>query len=376
MHPVNLLDLNLEGLKQHLQTLSEKPFRALQLFKWIHQQGVDQFEQMTDISKNLRQRLQSTCTIQGPEIATEKQSSDGTIKWLMKLQDNNHIETVFIPEARRGTLCISSQVGCILNCSFCSTGKQGFSRNLAVFEIIGQLWQANRRLKVLYEAQTRPIISNVVMMGMGEPLLNFDAVVSALSMMRDDHGYGLSKRRVTLSTAGVVPEIDRLSVLADVSLAVSLHAPTNELRNELVPLNKKYPLAELIEACKRYVKGRAGRHITMEYVLLKGVNDTPQHAKALSSLLAGTASKINLIPFNPFVGSGYTRSTPMAIEQFRNILNKAGWVTTVRKTRGDDIDAACGQLVGRVLDRTHRQSRFLAKRLNDESRIPIQVQVA
>ncbi len=371
----NLLDLDRAGLGRYCEGLGERSFRADQLLKWIHQRGVVDFHQMTDVSKGFREHLAASCVVQAPEIAIEKQSTDGTVKWLMKLADNNHIETVFIPERTRGTLCISSQVGCILNCSFCSTGAQGFSRNLKLFEIIGQLWLARQRLKELAEAkglESPWVISNVVMMGMGEPLLNFDTVVQALSLMRDERAYALPRRRVTLSTAGVVPEMDRLSSVADVSLAVSLHAPDDALRNTLVPLNKKYPIATLMDACRRYVKGRVGRHITMEYVMLKGVNDSPLQAKALAQVLQGVPAKINLIPFNPFVGSDYVRSTPEAIDHFKHILHKAGWITTVRKTRGDDIDAACGQLMGRVQDRTHRQQRFLEK--CSKQAIPIVVQ--
>ncbi len=373
--PVNLLDLDRAGLLELCQSLGERSFRADQLLKWIHQRGVCDFAQMTDISKSFREYLSRFCVIQPPQMAVEKQSTDGTVKWLMKLEDNNHIETVFIPERRRGTLCISSQVGCVLNCSFCSTGAQGFSRNLKLFEIIGQLWFARQRLKELAAEKglENPwVISNVVMMGMGEPLLNFDTVVQALSMMRDDKAYALPRRRLTLSTAGVVPQIDRLSEVADVSLAVSLHAPEDSLRNILVPLNKKYPIATLMEACRRYVKGRAGRHITMEYVMLKGVNDSPAYAKNLAKVLQGTASKVNLIPFNPFPGSEYERSTPETIERFKQIVQQAGWITTVRKTRGEDIDGACGQLKGQVIDRTHRQQRFLDKSAQ-RAFIPLQV---
>ncbi len=370
----NLLDLDRAGLGRYCESMGERSFRVDQLFKWIHQRGVSDFGQMTDMSKKLREHLAASCVIEAPSIAVEKQATDGTVKWLLKLADNNHIETVFIPERKRGTLCISSQVGCVLNCSFCSTGAQGFSRNLKLFEIIGQLWLARQRLTELAKLQgieSPWVITNVVMMGMGEPLLNFETVIQALAIMRDEKAYALPRRRVTLSTAGVVPEMDRLSHLADVSLAVSLHAPDDGLRNTLVPLNKKYPLATLMEACRRYVKGRVGRHVTMEYVMLKDVNDSPLQAKALAELLKGVPAKINLIPFNSFVGSDYGRSSPEVIERFKQTLQRAGWVTTVRKTRGEGIDAACGQLKGRVQDRTHRQQRFLDK---CSKQIPLQVQ--
>ena len=370
---VNLLDFDLPGLTRYFESLGEKPFRALQIFQAIHQRGLDSFEAMTDLSQGLRARLTQDCCVQAPIVASEQQSRDGTVKWLLKLADHNHIEMVFIPERRRGTLCISSQVGCILNCSFCSTGKQGFSRNLSVFEIIGKLWQARHRLKMLDDPEHPRAISNIVMMGMGEPLLNFDALIAALSIMRHDKAYALSKRRVTVSTAGVVPEIDRLSSLIDVSLAVSLHAPSNDLRDQIVPLNKKYPIEPLMAACHRYVQARPGRHVTIEYVMLKGVNDSLAQARALATRLQGLAAKVNLIPFNPFFGSDYVCSTPETIEAFKQVLHRAGCFTTVRRTRGDDIDAACGQLVGRVLDRTYRQQRFLAKRSESMRAIPLQV---
>ncbi len=364
---VNLLDLEIKELTNFFVGLGEKPFRAQQVLKWIHRQGMDDFSQMTDLSKALRECLSSLCEIRAPLVVQEQCSLDGTRKWLIRLKDGNHIETVFIPEKDRGTLCVSSQVGCALNCSFCSTATQGFNRNLTTSEIIGQVWQASRRLKSI---QNNPeenvpfykcLITNVVMMGMGEPLLNFEAVVKALSIMRDDLAYALPRRRVTLSTSGVVPNIDRVSQEADVSLAVSLHAANDELRNRLVPLNKKYPISVLMEACKRYAAYKPGRHITMEYVMLRGVNDKKTDAKQLVKVLQGIPCKVNLIPFNPFSGTEYETSTVEAIDAFRMILVKAGLVTTVRKTRGSDIDAACGQLVGRIQDRTRRHAKFLAK---------------
>ena len=347
----NLLDLGMKELCDFFVGLGEKPFRAQQVLKWIHRHGILDFSLMTDLSKALRVRLPMLCEINPPEVVQEQCSADGTRKWLIRLNDGNHIETVFIPEKDRGTLCVSSQVGCALNCSFCSTATQGFNRNLSTAEIIGQVWQAARRCQ----------ITNVVMMGMGEPLLNFESVVKALSIMREDLAYALPRRRVTLSTSGIVPHIDRLSVEADVSLAVSLHAPNDILRNRLVPLNKKYPISELMQACKRYADFRAGRQITMEYVMLRNVNDKKEDAKQLARILQGIPCKVNLIPFNPFPGTEYQTSHAEAIEAFRVILIKAGLVTTVRKTRGGDIDAACGQLVGRIQDRTRRHEKFLAK---------------
>lgn len=424
---INLLDLDLQGLSQFFVSIGEPKFRATQVFKWVHQRGMNDFSMMTDLSKSLREKLPALCEIKAPEIVQEQSASDSTQKWLMQLEDGNKIETVFIPEKNRGTLCISSQVGCILNCSFCSTGKQGFNRNLTLSEIIGQVWQAKRRLvEIMAEApldawhtkdtilkrrdlkarqiieetleeddkddqedQNDPLvdqdnhfdnlndfsnraipsvrqsycstITNVVLMGMGEPLLNFEAVVKALSIMRDDSGYVLPKRRVTLSTAGVVPNIDRLKVESDVALAVSLHAPNDELRNVLVPLNKKYPIVELLAACRRYVEGERRRKITFEYVMLQGVNDTPVLAKQLAKILKDVPCKINLIPFNSFAGIEYERSYLKSIEEFQAILVQAGYVATIRKTRGMDIDAACGQLKGNISDKTRRNERWLQK---------------
>ena len=353
----NLLNLDQQGLKDFFASIGEKPFRATQLMKWIYQYGVDDFAQMTNLAKSLRENLVSHCEIVAPQISETQASSDGTIKWLMRLPDGNGIETVFIPEDDRGTLCISSQVGCILNCKFCSTAQQGFNRNLSTAEIIGQVWRANKELACIPRNERK--ITNVVLMGMGEPLLNFDNVVRAMNLMMDDHAYGLSHRRVTLSTSGVVPEIYHLKEVAGVSLAISLHAVTDKLRNELVPINKKYPIVELLQACREYVKGGPRRKITFEYVMLDGVNDSDDDARMLVRLLSHVPSKVNLIPFNPFPNTPYQCSKPKRIAAFRDILMQAGLVTTTRKTRGDDIDAACGQLAGEVQDRTRRQQRIL-----------------
>ncbi len=330
----------------------EKSFRASQLLQWIHQRGVGDFGLMTNLSKVLRTRLEASCEIRPPEIVHEQISSDGTCKWVLQTDAQNRIETVYIPEEGRGTLCVSSQVGCALECSFCSTARQGFNRNLSTAEIIGQLWVAQRELGI-------GAVTNVVLMGMGEPLLNFNHVVSAIDLMLDDHAYGLSKRRVTLSTSGVVPALDRLAEVSEVSLAVSLHAPNDELRDELVPINRKYPIRELLAACKRYVGRDARRKVTIEYVMLDGINDTPAHARQLVRLLSTVPSKVNLIPFNPFPGSDYRCSSRDTIQRFSEILQAGGLITTTRKTRGDDIDAACGQLVGKVTDRTRRTLRLV-----------------
>jgi len=308
---------------------------------------------MTNLSKVLRARLEDSCEIRPPEIVHEQISADGTCKWVLQTDAQNRIETVFIPEEGRGTLCVSSQVGCALECSFCSTARQGFNRNLSTAEIIGQLWVAQRELGI-------GAVTNVVLMGMGEPLLNFNNVVAAIDLMLDDHAYGLSKRRVTLSTSGIVPALDKLAEVSEVSLAVSLHAPTDELRDELVPINRKYPIRELLAACKRYVGRDHRRKVTIEYVMLDGVNDTPAHARQLVRVLSQVPSKVNLIPFNPFPGSGYRCSSREAIQRFSDILQAGGLITTTRKTRGDDIDAACGQLVGQVRDRTRRTIRLAA----------------
>lgn len=351
----NLLNMDRAALREYFTLLGEKPFRAEQVLQWVHHYGEAEFDAMTTISKVLREKLKTIAEIRAPEVVLDQCAADGTRKWLLRLDSGNSIETVFIPEAGRGTLCISSQAGCALDCSFCSTAQQGFNRNLTVAEIIGQVWVANRALK--RDPKGERIITNVVLMGMGEPLLNFDNVTRAINIMLDDVGYGLSKRRVTLSTAGVVPAIDRLHAVSPVSLAVSLHAPDDGLRDTLVPLNKKYPIAELLAACRRYVADEPRRRITFEYVMLDGVNDSPEQAHALVRLLREVPSKVNLIPFNPFPDTRYKRSSARAIERFRAILMEADLVTTTRKTRGDDIDAACGQLAGKVQDRSRRQQR-------------------
>ena len=352
---VNLLDFDRQALEAFFTAMGEKAFRASQVLKWIYQGGVDDFDDMTNLSKSLREKLKHQAEIRTPEIVTQQLSDDGTIKWLLRVDSGNCIETVFIPESDRGTLCISSQVGCALDCSFCSTAQQGFNRNLSTAEIIGQLWVANKAMQCLPRNQR--VISNVVLMGMGEPLLNFDNVVRAINLMMDDNAYGLSKRRVTISTSGVIPALQRLKQVSDVSLAVSLHAPTDELRDQLVPLNKKYPIKQLLAACKEYVAGAARRKVTFEYVMLEGVNDSPEQARLLVKVLQGVPAKVNLIPFNPFPGTHYRVSSQARIDKFRDILMQAGLMTVTRKTRGDDIDAACGQLAGKVLDRTKRQTR-------------------
>ncbi|MDP3828365.1 MAG: 23S rRNA (adenine(2503)-C(2))-methyltransferase RlmN [Polaromonas sp.] len=362
----NLLDYDLEGLAAFCGQLGEKRFRATQLFRWIHQKGATDFDQMTDLAKSLREKLAGAAHIQGLNPVSRHDSADGTIKWLFDVGAGDVIETVFIPEADRGTLCISSQAGCAVGCRFCSTGHQGFSRNLTTAEIIGQLWYAEHFLRK-HLGKTERVISNVVMMGMGEPLQNYAQLLPALRMMLDDHGYGLSRRRVTVSTSGVVPMMDRLAQDCPVALAVSLHAPEDELRSNLVPLNKKYPIAELLEACTRYQSAAPRDFITFEYCMLDGVNDQPEHARMLVELmrkhsLQGLACKFNLIPFNPFPASGLKRSDMPQVLAFAKILMDAGIVTTVRKTRGDDIDAACGQLAGDVQDRTGVQQRMATQR--------------
>ena len=354
---INLLDYDRAGLEAFFTARGEKPFRATQLMKWIYGQGVTDFAAMTNVSKALRAGLAAETSIRLPEIAADNVSDDGSRKWLFRLEDGNCIETVFIPEADRGTLCVSSQVGCMLNCSFCSTASQGFNRNLSTGEIIAQVWMAAYLLGQRPDAPRQ--VSNVVMMGMGEPLLNYDNVVRAIRIMLDDFGYGLSKRRVTLSTAGVIPAIQRLREDCDVSLAVSLHAPDDALRNELVPLNRKYPIGELLDSCREYV-GEGRRRVTFEYVMLAGINDTDRHARELVKCLRGVPAKVNLIPFNPFPATRYRRSDQSRIDRFFAILNRAGIVTITRRTRGDDIDAACGQLAGEFQDRTRRRERVQA----------------
>lgn len=359
----NLLDFDLDGLAAFCEQLGEKRFRATQLFRWIHQRGASDFDQMSDLAKSLREKLKNCAQVTGLQVISEHTSTDGTVKWLFDVGGGNAVETVFIPEEDRGTLCISSQAGCAVGCRFCSTGHQGFSRNLTTGEIIAQLWYAEHALRQRRGGDER-VISNVVMMGMGEPLQNYSALVPALRIMLDDHGYGLSRRRVTVSTSGVVPMIDRLAQDCPVALAVSLHAPNDALRDNLVPLNRKYPLQELLAACRRYLEHAPRDFITFEYCMLDGVNDQPEHARQLIDLVdrktpgGGVSCKFNLIPFNPFPASGLQRSSPASVSAFARFLNDAGIVTTVRKTRGDDIDAACGQLAGDVKDRTRVNERM------------------
>ena len=358
---INLLGLDRKAMEALFIEWGHKPFHARQVLKWIHKHGVTDFAAMTDLSKGTRTQLQEVAEVRAPEIIVEQPASDGTRKWVLELVCGNRVESVLIPDGERTTLCISSQVGCSLDCSFCSTAQQGFNRNLSVAEIIGQVWVAvhlgRLRTKNSGKSAYEQALTNVVLMGMGEPLANFDAVVSAMDIMQDDLAYGLSKSRVTVSTSGIVPAILDLKKVSDVSLAVSLHAPTDELRDQLVPVNKRYPLAELIPACKSYIEGDKRRKITFEYVMLDGINDSDKHAKALIRLLDGVPAKMNLIPFNPFPGSEYRCSTPERIERFRQILKASGLISITRKTRGEDIDAACGQLVGRVKDRSRRELR-------------------
>lgn len=369
----NLLDLDRTGLEDFFaDTLGEKRYRAHQVMKWIHHRHVTDFDEMTDLGKVLRAKLQVHAHVQVPQVHFDKPSTDGTHKWLLGMDGRNAIEAVFIPDKGRGTLCVSSQVGCALNCQFCSTATQGFNRNLSTAEIIGQVWVAAKHLGNVPHRQRK--LTNVVMMGMGEPLMNFDNVVRAMSVMRDDLGYGLANKRVTLSTAGMVPMIDRLAEESDVSLAVSLHAANDELRTELVPLNKKYPIAELMAACERYARRKPRESITFEYTMMKGVNDQPEHARELAKLMRRfdnavqmkDAAKVNLIPFNPFPGTRFERSTEADIRAFQKSLLDAQVLTMVRRTRGDDIDAACGQLKGQVVDRTRRQAEF-RKRLAEQA---------
>ena len=354
---INLLDFTSDKLKAFFLERGEKPFRATQLIKWIHQQGVDNFADMSNVSKALRAELDEIAEIKPLEVAIDDKSSDGTRKWLLRLDDGNCIETVFIPEEDRGTLCVSSQVGCALDCTFCSTARQGFNRNLTVAEIIGQVWLAKKILQP--DPESDRVISNVVMMGMGEPLLNFDNVIDAMKLMLDDNAYGLSKRRVTLSTSGVVPALDRLRAEVDVSLAISLHAPNNALRDQLVPVNRKYPIEQLMASCMRFMEGKAARErLTLEYVMLDGVNDSDENARELVNVLRDVPAKVNLIPFNPFPETRYKRSSNNRIHRFRDILVDAGLIVITRKTRGEDIDAACGQLAGQVNDKSRREIHF------------------
>jgi 23S rRNA (adenine2503-C2)-methyltransferase len=355
---VNLLGLSPSKMTAFFNSIGEKPFRATQVLKWIHQNGVDDFDKMSNLSKSLRAKLAGIAEVAAPRVIKQLDSSDGTRKFLFEIGDDNAVEAVYIPEGGRGTLCVSSQVGCSLDCSFCATGKQGFNRDLTAAEIIGQVWVAAKSFGQLDPKANRSV-TNVVMMGMGEPLMNFDNVVDSMTLMMDDNCYGLSKRRVTLSTSGVVPMLDRLGEVTDASLAISLHAPNDELRNQLVPINKKYPINVLLASAKRYIEGLADnrRKITIEYTLIDQVNDRPQHAHELAKLLEDIPVKINLIPFNPFNLVDYKRVSNNAMRRFQDILIKAGYTTTIRTTRGDDIDAACGQLAGEVNDRTRRSQR-------------------
>lgn len=360
----NLLGLSPAKMAAFIESIDEKPFRATQLLKWIHQNGIDDFDAMSNISKSLREKLKRIAEIKAPPVVRQLDSADGTRKFLFQIpgkdpSKTNAVETVFIPEGDRGTLCVSSQIGCSLDCSFCATGKQGFNRDLTAAEIIGQVWAAAKSFGEPGSKSPR-VVTNVVMMGMGEPLLNFDNVVDSMNLMMDDNAYGLSKRRVTLSTSGVVPMLDRLGGVTDVSLAVSLHAPNDELRNELVPINKKYPIAMLLDSAKRYIEGLPDnrRKMTIEYTLIDQLNDRPHHAHELAELLKDIPVKINLIPFNPFSLVNYKRVSNNALRRFQDILIKAGYTTTIRTTRGDDIDAACGQLAGKVNDRTRRSERY------------------
>ena len=373
----NLLDFDLDGLAVFCEQLGEKRFRATQLFRWIHQKGAQDFDAMSDLAKSLREKLKTSAHIAPLKTLSRHDSADGTVKWLFDVGAGDAVETVFIPSEERGTLCISSQAGCAVGCRFCSTGHQGFSRNLSSGEILSQLWFAEHTLRREFNTEER-VISNVVMMGMGEPLQNYSALVPALRAMLDDHGYGLSRRRVTVSTSGVVPMIDRLGEDCPVALAVSLHAPTDALREQLVPLNKKYPISELMDACRRYLAHAPRDFITFEYCMLDGVNDQPDHAQALIDLVQSPSdpskrihAKFNLIPFNPFPESGLTRSNAAKVNAFADVLSKAGIVTTVRKTRGDDIDAACGQLAGDVKDRTQVQSRMAKQKVIPLTQISI-----
>lgn len=372
----NLLEFDLEQLKGFFSDMGEKPFRATQVIKWIHQHGADDFEQMTDLSKALRAKLQDEAEIRVPTVSLEQKSADGTRKWVLDLDNvstaskqtagiGNKVEMVFIPEDKRGTLCVSSQVGCSLDCSFCSTARQGFSRNLSVAEIVGQVWIAR---KMLERDGLGERLTNVVMMGMGEPLMNYKSVIQSVNMMMDDNLYGLSKRKVTISTSGVVPAMKRMFKDTDAALAVSLHAPDDKLRNELVPINKKHPIADLMEQCDAYVESGHKRHVTYEYVMLDKVNDTREHAHELAKLLKGREAKVNLIPFNPFPNSGYKRSSEARIKEFKRILNSYGIFTFPRRTRGDDIDAACGQLVGKVQDRSSRHLKFVEPRFGEKEK--------
>ncbi len=354
---INLMALNKRELEDYFISIEEKPFRATQIIKWVHQRGISDISAMTDLSKDLREKLKKNCEIRIPEVVYEKLSKDGTKKWVIKVGEKDLIEMVLIPEKNRATLCVSSQVGCAVDCSFCATGKQGFSRNLDLDEIIGQVWVAANSFGLPREPNSRHI-TNVVMMGMGEPLLNFEPVVNAMNLMTDDNAYGLSKRKVTLSTSGIVPKIDDLGKVTDIALTISLHAPNDELRNELVPINKKYPIQELLDSVKRYVDSCDDKRVTtIEYILIDGINDELLHAEELAELLKQLPSKINLIPFNSFEGSDYLKPSGNRVKRFQKYLQDEGYVTTIRSTRGEDIMAACGQLVGQVNDKTRRKER-------------------
>ena len=354
----NLVGMNRPALEEYFVARGEKSFRAQQILQWVYQRGVTDVNEMTDLSKALRTDLQQNTEFAFPAIVSEQVSADGTIKWLLRADDSNAIETVYIPESNRGTLCVSSQVGCALDCTFCATARQGFNRNLTAAEIIGQVWVADQRIRDLH--QGKQLLTNVVFMGMGEPLLNFKQVLPAIQLLLDDFAYGLGKRKVTVSTSGVVPKIDELSDTIDVSLAISLHAPNDEVRNELVPLNRKYPISELLAACKRYLKSKERKEsVTFEYVMLDGVNDSEQHAHQLVTLLKNISAKVNLIPFNAFEGSGYQRSSQHAIDRFSKVLMNNGIVVITRRPRGEDIDAACGQLAGKVVDKAHRGNHYI-----------------
>ena len=358
---INLLGLNQKKLEDFFISIDEKPFRAAQVLKWIHQRGISDFSQMTDLSKDLRTKLENSCVVEAPEVIYEKTSKDGTRKWVVSVGDKDLIEMVLIPEKNRATLCVSSQVGCAVDCSFCATGKQGFSRNLNLAEIIGQVWVAANSYGVPRSPNERHI-TNVVMMGMGEPLLNFDPVVDAMNLMMDDNAYGLSKRKVTLSTSGIVPRIDDLGKVTDVALTISLHAPNDQLRNQLVPINKKYPIQELIDSVKRYVDGCSDKRVTtIEYILIEDVNDSLELAEELCNLLRQLPCKVNLIPFNSFSESEYKTPSGNRVRRFQKYLQDSGYVTTIRSTRGDDIMAACGQLVGQVNDKTRKKERIERK---------------
>ena len=370
----NLLGLSKTKMEAFLQTLGERPFRAIQLLKWIHQQGVTDFDEMSNISKALRDKLKECAEVRPPVIKDCFAAKDGCFKWIVEVESGSSVETVFIPEAGRGTLCISSQAGCSLDCSFCATGKQGFNSDLTIAEIIGQLWLVNQAFNT-FGTKTPRKVTNVVMMGMGEPLMNFENVMDAVGLMMEDNCYGLSKRRVTISTSGVVPKIYEMQKYTDASIAVSLHAPNDALRSEIVPINKKYPIKELLQSVNAYLESFPDSRVaTIEYIMIAGVNDRRQHARELAELLRDTPCKINLIPFNPFEGSDYKRSSDSAVSNFRKILQNAGYIVTIRTTRGDEIGAACGQLVGQVDDMTRRSARYLARREQNASVQPLKVQ--